>query len=186
MDDHGVRVGKFLRETREARGLSQADLATELSERINGNYFHTTIGKMETGKRGISLMEAVQISDVLSIEWDALFKMLKPSSKSSDMSRIGISLLNIYRRIEDDLLPALHAVGDMLTEVQEKYSDSRALNGDVVNQILDGIESDLESVRSIYSNFNNSRRKLAEISDKFDTAGLILRQEEFDKNDKHR
>jgi transcriptional regulator with XRE-family HTH domain len=64
-----------LREAREAAGMSQAQLAAQISERHGIQIDPMTILRMEKGRRRITLNEAVAVADVLNIR---LFDLLLP------------------------------------------------------------------------------------------------------------
>lgn len=67
LENIDVNFGATLREAREARGVSQAQLAVEMRER--GFDFHQqTVYKIESGNRKVTVGEAVGLADVLGLE----------------------------------------------------------------------------------------------------------------------
>lgn len=81
MNGTEVRLGKLIREAREARGLSQSVVAGELSESLGNKYLHTTIGKIETGKRSLSFEEGANLCAILGIDWNLMYE----EARSPDM-----------------------------------------------------------------------------------------------------
>ncbi len=61
-DDYKLKIGKLIQETRQARGLTQAQLAEAL------NTSQSAINRIEKGGQNISLEMLARISDVLSSE----------------------------------------------------------------------------------------------------------------------
>lgn len=70
-------VGRMVKQARQQRKMSQQAVAEALNQRIAENYFHTTIGKIEKGKRGISLVEAVALAELLGIDWSDIYEELR-------------------------------------------------------------------------------------------------------------
>jgi ribosome-binding protein aMBF1 (putative translation factor) len=68
--DHGMTLGKILRQKREERGLSLRDL-----EKITGVY-HSTIGKIERGAvRAPAFEDVVRIAKALGLKLASLAKV---------------------------------------------------------------------------------------------------------------
>ena len=61
-DDYKSKIGKLIQETRQARGLTQ----TQLAEALNTS--QSAINRIEKGGQNISLEMLSRISDVLSSE----------------------------------------------------------------------------------------------------------------------
>lgn len=64
-------VGSVLRAAREAKGLSQADLAARL-QLFGWDIGRTTWTKIELGERTVSDCELIAVAEVLGISLDAL------------------------------------------------------------------------------------------------------------------
>lgn len=172
MDDPTVKIGRYLREAREGRKLSQAAVADELSDRTGGKYLHTTIGKIETGKRGISLIEAGNLADILGLQWDTLLGMIRPSTPSDDTGRIGKALDSADKALRNDVLPSLHTAGNLIKDFTEKYGNTRDLNESFVNRALDSAEDDLESVRGMYGWARQAQDTVAELAHEYSFAAI--------------
>lgn len=172
MSDPTEKIGRYLREAREGRKLSQAAVAAELASRTGDKYMHTTVGKIETGKRGLSLVEAGHLADILGVNWDSLLNMIKPTTPSADTDRIGDALLSVSATIEEDILPRLHSAGNMLKEFREKYGSTRDLNEDYINRKLDSNEEHLETVRSAYGYARYVEETSGELGRDYRIAGI--------------
>ena len=61
-------IGASIKELRTALGMSQVDLANELSDRGVPGMWAQTVVKIEQGKRKVSLVEGVAIADALGVE----------------------------------------------------------------------------------------------------------------------
>ena len=61
-DDYKTKIGKLIQETRQSRGLTQAQLASAL------NTSQSAINRIEKGGQNISLEMLARISEVLSSE----------------------------------------------------------------------------------------------------------------------
>lgn len=182
MDDPTIKIGRYLREAREGRKLSQAAVAEELAERTGGKYLHTTIGKIETGKRGISLIEAGNLADMLGIKWSALFEMMKPTTPRDDINRISGNLLRAQQSLHENILPFLHVAGTGIKDFREKYSKTPELNDEFTNELIDRSEQDLESVRSIYSWMREADNSIRNLHEDYNTAQLIAHGKEAEED----
>lgn len=186
MDDPTVKIGRYLREAREGRKLSQAAVAEELAERTGGKYLHTTIGKIETGKRGISLIEAGNLADILGLQWDTLLGMIRPSTPETDTDRIGKALRAAEEALDDDVIPSLHTAGNLIKDFTEKYANTTELNEPFVNRVLDSADTDLESVRGLYGWAQQASRTMGELAHDYRRVAYeddirLLSQEEEDE-----
>jgi transcriptional regulator with XRE-family HTH domain len=61
-----------MRQVRERAGISQGDLSVNLALMHNVHWHQTTVGKIESGARPISLSEAVEVADLLGVPLDEL------------------------------------------------------------------------------------------------------------------
>ena len=65
-------VGRSLRELRESRQMTQAELAAELRRRGLTGFYPQTILKVEKGQRALKLTEGAVIAEVLDATLDAI------------------------------------------------------------------------------------------------------------------
>lgn len=61
-------IGASIKELRTALGMSQVDLANELTDRGVPGMWAQTLVKIEQGKRKVSLLEGIAIADALGVE----------------------------------------------------------------------------------------------------------------------
>ena len=182
-DKAAEKIGARLRTAREARGLSQAALAEELTERTGSNYLHTTIGKIEKGTRTLSLIEAVHLSDVLAVEWAELFDMLKPSSGREDLRRVSIALESAARPIQRQSARQVELAAILIKKLVGKFGDSRLLNEPEVNEALDAAEDDLETLRSCYGQLAAAVRELDRVAGAYDVLSQTIEHGERPADD---
>lgn len=153
--NHGLaQVGKLFKEAREKLDLSQSVVASRLNERLEGKYLHTTIGKIENGRRNITLEEAVQLSDILHIQWDTVFSLLRQRT-TVDYLNDSISTLNL-------------AAFDCATSVQVPLQNA----SEMIKESLDLIDSDSETngfdsthTRAVLQEISEAIDKLEPLSD---------------------
>ena len=68
----GDLLRQRIRDERERRRWSQAQVAEALNNRVNSGYDSTTIAKMESGQRRVSADELVMLADIFGATADAL------------------------------------------------------------------------------------------------------------------
>lgn len=73
-------VGNEIRRLRESSGMTQTELARRLNETLEAKYYQTTIGRIESGERSISLPEAAIISEALNVSITQLADLSAPPS----------------------------------------------------------------------------------------------------------
>ncbi len=66
-----IRLVAWLKEQREAQGLSMRDLAARL------DVPHSFVGKTEQGERRLDILEYVQYCEALGLEPESGFKIMK-------------------------------------------------------------------------------------------------------------
>lgn len=70
---NNISIGLKIKEVREARGLSQAEVAERLAKQ-NVNMSRETLSKIENGNRSVSAIELSAICKVLNIGMNTLFE----------------------------------------------------------------------------------------------------------------
>lgn len=109
-------MGSRIKEIREARGLSQAELAAEVSRRGVPGIYPQTITKIETGSRALKFSEGMVIARVLRVTpadlagaetWDpvqgALYKLNVAAKGAKDASIEASSALAVFLTKIDEL-----------------------------------------------------------------------------------
>ncbi|OBF42568.1 hypothetical protein A5719_03300 [Mycolicibacterium peregrinum] len=102
-------VGANIRRWRDARGLSQADLASKLG------IHQQTIQKIEKGTRPLKYAEAVHISDVLDIPLKDLFKEF--NAEDAAFSSFSMEVSREFHKLQDDLDELAQRIADELVDV---------------------------------------------------------------------
>lgn len=95
--DFNRRVGKNVRDYREARGMTQADLAAALQERGFG-FQHQGILKIEKGTRPLRVEEVAVIADIFGIGTAALLR-----SDDDEARQTRSRLLQQVNRLEMEI-----------------------------------------------------------------------------------
>lgn len=88
MDGQDSTVGINVRKLREARGLSQAELASEMTKRGLPGFHPQTITKIEKGVRSVKLVEGVPLADILGAEAGDLLKTSEAAVSSAAFQRL--------------------------------------------------------------------------------------------------
>lgn len=113
---------KRLRDERNSRKWSQADMAKLLSDK--GVHMHpTTIAKIEAGERSVRIDEATGIADLLGISLDVLLG--RAAGLDDDLTYALRSLRNAARRWDAQVGPMLTELGDATTAVFAFNFDGR-------------------------------------------------------------
>lgn len=122
MENNDATVGSNLRRLREARGLSQAELAEALTEAGLPGFHPQTITKIEKGVRAVKLIEGVPMARLLGVEPEALVAASAAAVSSAALHRAvdklifsaGVAHNSITAAIRD-LLTSRRKLEDMLT-----------------------------------------------------------------------
>jgi transcriptional regulator with XRE-family HTH domain len=70
-------AAKLLRKTRNDRGLTQLDIADDMSRR-GFRWTQPTVAKVENGKRHLSLAEARALMDILELNQGTAYRRIDP------------------------------------------------------------------------------------------------------------
>lgn len=89
-----VEFAREVVDRRKAAGLSQEALAGLMQ--LRGWSFHQqTVLKVEKGKRGVSLAEAVDLADCLGVELASLLNAAKPTDEEARLARVQRALWQV-------------------------------------------------------------------------------------------
>jgi transcriptional regulator with XRE-family HTH domain len=109
------RFGKRVKAKRDARGWSQAEMATMLTDM--GAHMHaTTVAKIEAGDRSVRINEASAIADLFEVSVDSLLNR-KPGAQRSELTY----LLRALRQSAQQAWGDLEAVRELLEELPAEF-----------------------------------------------------------------
>lgn len=75
-----INIGKNIQKLRKAKGLTQEDMCAKLN--LNGRpMLRSSYAQIETGARNIFASDLILIKSILNIEYEEIFKDLKPINK---------------------------------------------------------------------------------------------------------
>lgn len=75
-----INLGKNLQRLRKANGLTQDEICAKL-DLAGRPMLRSTYAQIETGARNIFVSDLIVIKSVLNVEYDEIFKDLKPIDK---------------------------------------------------------------------------------------------------------
>jgi transcriptional regulator with XRE-family HTH domain len=138
------RFGQRIRAEREARDLSQADVARKLSAAGVRPMYPTTVSKIETAERSVRINEAVGLADLFGMSLDNLVG--RP-----DDSTVAFALTTLCRYAGDAQRQIKRAqetaadIGDQLESVEESFD----LGGvDDLRQVAEDMGAALQAAQS--------------------------------------
>jgi transcriptional regulator with XRE-family HTH domain len=103
-----------LKNERERRGWSLADMANRLSDK--GINFHmTTVAKIEAGQRAVRIDEAAAIADLFEVSLDALLG--RGAGLEDDLAYSLRSMKETVRRVRAQVQPMLTEIADARDEL---------------------------------------------------------------------
>ncbi|MEJ5928720.1 helix-turn-helix transcriptional regulator [Corynebacterium sp. H128] len=174
MKEKAVSIGKIIREAREARGLSQSDLAASLDERLDGKIIQTTIGKIERGERSIGLDEAVQVADILNIDWRTFFDLLAPQSVEDELERITDVEFSAVLAVKQQAMKSFEVVEEFLNRFNDRHSSLEYESDKSIRVVIERLPEDLNILRGAYAHLQESLKLMEGILDFHSTASLAV------------
>ena len=90
-----IEFAREMTARRKAAGLTQEALAGLMQLRGWGNFHQQTVLKIEKGRRGVSLPEAVDLADALGSELAALLTAAALTPEESRLARIQRALWQV-------------------------------------------------------------------------------------------
>ena len=106
-------VGSNIQRYRNAKGMSQTDLASALGGRLGENIHQQTIQKIEKGTRPIRFVEALNICRLLDIELDNLAAGKDTAGQTADQIRTAHQL--------EEMRAVLLERGDRISRATVEY-----------------------------------------------------------------
>lgn len=111
-----VYFSKRLKDERDRRGWTQAELAKLLSDKLNASMHWTTIAKIEKGERSVRIDEAAGIADLFDTSVDSLLGRKAKGAINDDLAYAIRTLKDTAR----DAFMQLSALGGSL---QDRFRD---------------------------------------------------------------
>lgn len=156
-----------LREERERRNLSQADVAKRLGDMGVDGIYATTIAKMENGERAVRVDEAAAIADLFETSVDVLTgREMRPGDEQESLYLTA--LLDATRQAKDQLFRSrrnfdmrlIAVVGD---EIGDFFTDDAAHavmeRGQNVSLSMRDLEHDLRYLEDGIVDYLDSKRQ---------------------------
>jgi len=78
LQEPNVHIGENLKKLREARKLSQYDMAREL-QLLGRSMARATYAHIEQGRRNIFISDLILIREILQVSFDQFFEGIKPN-----------------------------------------------------------------------------------------------------------
>jgi transcriptional regulator with XRE-family HTH domain len=133
--------GKRVKNERDHRGWSQADMAKKLSDHGIQPMHPTTVAKIEAGERSVRINEAVGIADLFEISLDSLLGR-KPRAERDLEYALGALLDAVYTSLED--IPADFAGYDTLARHGREVFTYLNTAREVLGKLEDQLSADME------------------------------------------
>lgn len=138
------RFGERIREEREARGWSQADVARKLSAAGIRPMHPTTVSKIEAAERSVRITEAVGIAELFEMSLDNLLGRPDDSGVVFALTTLCSYAGDAERQIKRAQEVAAD-IGDQLEAVEESFD----LNGlDDLRQVANKMGESLQTSQS--------------------------------------
>lgn len=161
-DSSREAVGKYVRESREASKLTQTELANRMSEALGGRFYQTTIGRIESGERSLSLTEAAVLSDVLNLRISNLAHLAAPPS----IETIRMNHAHKIAEACNSIMNAVSSVVSARASVEELRSRFGS-NPDDLSEHTEEFKALLKKLPEEEACFENARIELNEMAEEF-------------------
>jgi transcriptional regulator with XRE-family HTH domain len=159
-------TGTRLREIRERRPLTQQQLA-DLVQNFGGTLDRAAVAKIEIGKRGVSLDEALQLAAVLGVSPSVLFLTLHDRDLVAIAPNLDVTMREARRWLkglaslpngnerdfysevaEEDWVAMLNtSVRVILSRVQDLVDAAASNDHERLPRLIDGLNAELERYR---------------------------------------
>lgn len=118
------KIGRKLREYRESKRLTQADVGKRLSALTGDRYPQSTIGKIERGERALSFVEAVYLGQVYNLEAQQITDLVDDHrSMERQFEDIGKSLHALREMVDTEVVKWLLDIAKRFYSLTREYSD---------------------------------------------------------------
>ena len=161
-----ARFRKMVRQAREDRRLSQADVAEALKTRGIDNMYPTTVAKIEAGGREVKLDEAAALADLFGMALDAMLGKNLP-----DESSLTFALLNVSSYTSMALRYTVEAeqtaadLGEILEDIEARFERSGVPD---LMGLAEEAARHLKSARGIYERLSSASFDIIPMEDRGD------------------
>jgi transcriptional regulator with XRE-family HTH domain len=120
------RFGERVKDEREARGWSQADMAKMLFDKGIKPMHPTTVAKIEAGVRSVRINEAVGIADLFGVSVDSLLGR-KPGDQRNELQYLLRLLRDTARQSSQQVWATMETLREQLEELPKDFEHSDML-----------------------------------------------------------
>lgn len=144
-------IGERVRELREEAGLSQAALAAEVSELLEGRWHQTAVAKVEAGTRPLKLDELLALTLV--------FRLSSPSAlltaRTGDLLELMLSVaaqterhrIEILERVLRSVTEGLEGLGLRVEPLVERFREQVNTPADDLYRLTEDVERRIDADR---------------------------------------
>lgn len=129
-----TRFRERVKRERERRGLSQSDLAKQLSAKGIHSIYATTVAKIESGERAVRIDEAAALADLFGVSTDAL------------MGRATTAERDRLYAVRDAALQARFTLGGISTTLINTFPELDGLEFDNREVVVAAAELAVDSI----------------------------------------
>lgn len=162
-------IGDRVRQAREARGMTQAELSQALRDRGSSHFHPTTISRIEKGERPLRLSDALALSSVLDTSVDNF----RPRNAASEMFGQILRELEGLRGETRRTISNYHQIWwSAVRWYAEAVEDGHVIEGDVQRMFArkltdpDGFEKDIALAVRVAKELNRGTEDPAGYLDK--------------------
>jgi|GEM_PF-2348463 len=121
-----ARFRERVRQEREQRGMSQADLANLLGDKGFKGIYPTTIAKIESGERSVRIDEAAALADIFEVSLDAILGR-EPGVQTTELEFQLRTLRDTARQSYEQVYSSMHLLRELLDDLPERFDHSDML-----------------------------------------------------------
>lgn len=134
------RFATRLQGARTRAGLTQADLAQAMSDRLGVTIYATTVTRIEATQRAVKIEEAAVIAEILAVPLESLVSDADAvSRRRHDLERSLADARRRARELEDELDAASHSIRLIQRELTELDSAQSHLGDDLSREALEDL-----------------------------------------------
>jgi transcriptional regulator with XRE-family HTH domain len=127
VEDSDALFAAAVKKQRELHGWTQAELAEKV-EQYGASFLATTIYKIESGKRKVTVAEAIALAHALRVSVNELIIQGTDSAFAAKevLLEYGMETLLDHERVVDSLMPMIDRqkrMRDFIAEYREKFDD---------------------------------------------------------------